>query len=231
MNRDQLTLVARLHAEHQSRTLEAKSAGELQEALATAHESIVGLVLERDGERRTRRDAETGARAARKSRDATMRALKQAMQALKKFKAEVAERQCEAEALRAQVETEQRARKNAERHVRAERHAREEAFRQLHDVRTGADEQLRVSARLEARCQEMSAQLKSLEGAIAQAEYVAYCKSQEHALLKGQLDKERRTRVAAEDALAALKAAAEEASRTMTERPSRGRKRLRLAHG
>src|SRR4051812_36441987 len=128
MNRDQLTLVARLHAEHKSRSLEAKSAGELQEALATAHDSIVGLVLERDGERRRRRDADAAARGARQSRDAAMRALKQAMQTLKKFKAEAAERQSETETLRGHIETERRARKNAERHVRAERHAREEAF-------------------------------------------------------------------------------------------------------
>ena len=187
MNRDQLTLVARLHAEKQSRSEESLASGEMQEALAKAHELIVRLVLERDSERRVRLEAEARVQSTQHGREAAMRALQQAIQALRKLKTQAAEREGEAE-------TERRARERAETRAQAEQHAREEAAREAHEVRRAGEEQARVVARLEARCRAMATQLQALEGALAQAEYAVYLQSLEQTELKAALEnKQRRT--------------------------------------
>jgi hypothetical protein len=185
MNRGQLTLVARLHAEKLSRSEASQASGAMQEALANAHELIVRLVLERDSERGMRLEAEARARSAQHGREAAMRALQQAMQVLRKLKTEAAEREC-------QAESERRARESAETRARAEQHAREQAAQEAREVRSAAKEQARAFARLEATCRAMSTQLKELEGALAQAEYVSYLQSLDHAELETGVENKRR---------------------------------------
>jgi hypothetical protein len=187
MNRGQLTLVARLHAEKLSRSEESQAFGELHEALAKAHEFIVRLVLERDTERRMRLEAEARVRSAQHGREEAMRALQQAIQALRKLKAEAAERETEAETARC-------ARERAETRAQAEQLAHEEAAREVHEVRRAGDEQGRALARLEARCRAMTRQLTALEGALAQAEYGAYLQALEQTEVKAALDNKRRAR-------------------------------------
>jgi hypothetical protein len=185
MNRSQLTLAARLHAEKRSRSEESQALGAMQEALATAHESIVRLVLERDSELRMRLDAESKVQSERRGREAAMRGLQQAMQAVRKFKTQAAERQREAAAFKAWAE--------------AEQHAHEESVRQLRDLQSTAEEHVVALARLEARCRKMAMQLKELEDALVQAEYLAYRQSMEQADLQAELQNERRARVAAQN--------------------------------
>ena len=187
MNRDQLTLVARLHAAKLSRSEESQASGATQESLAKAHELIVRLVLERDSERRMRLEAEGKVQSAQHGRDAAMRALQKAVQALRKLKAQAAERESAAE-------SERLARETAETQGRAEQHAREETARQVDDIRSAAEQQARAFARLDARCKAMATQLNELEGALAQAEYVVYLQSLEQTELKAGLESKRTSR-------------------------------------
>jgi membrane protein involved in colicin uptake len=187
MNRDQLTLVARLHAEKLSRSEESQASGATQESLAKAHELIVRLVLERDSERRMRLDAEAKVQSAKHGREAAMRALQKAVQALRKLKTQAAERESEAE-------TERRARESAEAQGNAEQHAHEDTAREVRVIRSAAEAQGRAFARLEVRCKAMATQLNELEGALAQAEYVAYLQSLEQTELKAGLETKRTSR-------------------------------------
>ncbi|HEY0338137.1 MAG TPA: hypothetical protein VGC70_12425 [Burkholderiales bacterium] len=187
MNRDQLTLVARLHAEKLSRSEESQASGATQESLAKAHELIVRLVLERDSERRMRLEAEAKVQSAQHGREAAMRALQKAVQALRKLKMQAAEQESAAE-------TERRARETAETAGLAEQHVREETAREVRDIRSAAEEHARAVARLEARCRAMATQLNDLEGALAQAEYVAYLQSLEQTERKVGLESKRTSR-------------------------------------
>jgi hypothetical protein len=184
MNRGQLTLVARLHAEKRSRSEESQTLGATQEAVALAGDSIIQLVLERDSERRMRFAAEVKAQSERHGRDSAMRALQQAMQALRKIKTEASDRERETEEFKALAEAERRAREDAEARAFAEQRAREHAAQELREVRSAAEKQARAFARLESRCRAMAAQLKDLEVALAQAEYVVYRQSLEQTALE-----------------------------------------------
>lgn len=198
MNRDQLTLVARLHAEQRSRSEDSQAFSAMHEALAKAHERIVQLELERDSERFIRLDAEAKVQSGRQGRDAAMRALRQAMQAFRKLKTEAAEREREGEKLNALLETERAARERAETRARAEQHAREKVSREAREVRIAAEGHARAFGRLEARCRTMATELKEF---LAQAECIAYRQSQELAHLKAELENERRARLEAAHAL------------------------------
>ncbi|MGZ5124814.1 MAG: hypothetical protein ACXWC1_18635 [Burkholderiales bacterium] len=195
MNRGQLTLVARLHAAQTSQSENSLAFSAMHEALAEAHERIVQLALERDSERFMRLEAEAKVQAGRQARDAAMRALRQAMQALR---TEAGERERKTGELGALLETERRARECAETRARAEQHAREKAAREARDVRIAVEGHARAFGRLEARCRTMAMQLKAF---LAQAEEVAHRQSQELAQLKAELENER---VAREEAARAL---------------------------
>jgi hypothetical protein len=198
MNRGQLTLVARLHAAQTSQSENSLAFSAMHEALAKAHERIVQLALERDSERFMRLEAEAKVQAGRQGRDAAMRALRQAMQALRNLKTEAAEWDRETGELKALIETERRARECAETRARAEQHAREKAAREARDVRIAADGHARAFGRLEARCRTMATQLKAF---LAQADDVAHRQSQELAQLKTELENERLARAEAAHAL------------------------------
>jgi hypothetical protein len=197
MNRGQLTLVARLHAEKRSRSEHSEALSESTEALLTAHESIVELVLERDAERKARLEAEARLHSASRGREAAMRAVKRATQALRELKSEAAEKDCEAQKLKAVVEAERRVREAAERCLQAEQRANEKAAQELQNLRSASEGQARAFARLQARYRTITSELKTL---LADAELVAYRQSQELAQLKTELETERR---APEDAATA----------------------------
>ncbi|HEV7822264.1 MAG TPA: hypothetical protein VGO84_13875, partial [Burkholderiales bacterium] len=110
MNRSQLTLVARLHAEQRSRCEESQAFSEVHEALAKAEDAIALLTLERENERCLRLEAQLNATSVRHGREAAMRALRQAMHALREVRAEAAQRDGESQRLQALLETERRAR-------------------------------------------------------------------------------------------------------------------------
>ena len=216
MNRGQLTLVARLHAEQRSRSAESQTLTATEDALARAYESIVQLVLERDSERRMRLDIEARVPTQRRGREAAMRALQQALQVLRKLKNETAERRREADELKTVLETERCAREDAEKRARGEQQARRETVRALREARSAAKEQARAFARLETRCRAMTTELRELEDALAQAEYVSYRQSLEQEKLEADLENERRARVAAENQVLTQKRAQEEALHTLS---------------
>ena len=231
MNRGQLTLVARLHAEKKSRSEESQALSATHEALAEAHDSIVQLVLERDSERAMRLDAEANVRTVRRGRDAAMDALQHALQVLRNLKGESAERQRQADKLKTLVEAERRVRKCAEKRARADRHAHEQALHELRGIRRAAAEQTATFVRLEARCETMEAQLEEVESALADAEAIARRQSVKQAELKTQLEQERRARLALQSEIGARQIPREDAAHPLGDiGSSRVWKKLRLAH-
>lgn len=214
MNRGQLTLVARLHAEQRSRSEESHAIEAIHEALAAAEASIARLMLERDDEKSLRVEAQRSARSARQGRDAAMQALRQAMHILTEIRTDAAERERESEQLRALIEAERHARGAAEMRARAERAVRRKRAQELREVRAAAESQARAFTRAEARFRTMAAQWKAL---LEHAQGVAARHSQALAQLKSDLENERRMR--------------EEAAQAGRESsPSRVWKKLRLAH-
>jgi len=220
MHRDQLELVARLHAEKRFRSEESDSLSATQDALTKAHEAIVRLVLERDRERESRLNVETRLQS---GRDAAMRALRQATEAIRKLKEQVGERHRRAEALDAQCHAERRARENAEWRADDAERTSKQVLGELEGLTSATRAQGRTIARLEVRCQSLVAQFNQVEEALAE---VIYASSQEQAQLRAELANERRARLAAENELFAR--ASVQAKSTAVRGTSRILRKLRL---
>ena len=230
MNRGQLTLVARLHAEKKSRSQESQALSATHEALAEAHDSIVQLAVEREGERGLRIDAEASVRAVRRGRDAAMDALQHALQVLRTLRSESAERELKSEKLRSLAKAERRVRERAEKRLRSERNARERAMCVLRELRRSTSEQTRALVRLEARCGTMEAQLEEVETALAHAERVAERQSLQQTELKAELEQERRARRALQSEARARQNAGNDPQPLDETRSRRVWKKLRLVH-
>jgi colicin import membrane protein len=109
MNRGRLSLV-RPHAEEKSRTDESQLRA-AHAALATARESILGMELQLEAERRARQDAEERIRIEQQACQEAMRLLEQTVEPLRDLKAAVAEHE-----RRAELEAQARAELEADRH-------------------------------------------------------------------------------------------------------------------
>jgi hypothetical protein len=180
----------------------------------------VRLVLERDSERESRLNVETRLQS---GRDAAMRAVRQATEAIRKLKDQVSERHRRAEALDAQCHAERRARENADWRADDAERASKQVLSELQSLRSETRAQGRTIARLEVRCQSLVGQLDQLEEALSE---VIYASSQEQAQLQAELANERRARLAAENELFARPGVPDKS--TAARGPSRILKKLRL---
>ena len=97
MNRGQLALVARLHAEQRSRSDESQQLSATQDALAEARTAILELGAHLGAERRAREEAEAKIREEQHACQEAMRLLEETVQPLRESKALVAEHERKAE--------------------------------------------------------------------------------------------------------------------------------------
>jgi hypothetical protein len=113
------------------------------------------------------------------------------------------------------VESERRARQDAESKVHLEHHAREVAEDAVVELKAAvADQRMRadqLATQLHAQRRPPDAQLKEAEAALARANYVAERHAQRHAQIAADLEKERSAREQAEAKLKAEQRGREEA--------------------